>query len=154
MSAPMQDRNAILASPMAIQHEMRIRVRYAETDQMGVVHHASFLIYLEEGRTALMREILGLPYDEVERSGFAFAVRKLEVRYRQTARYGDEILVKTHIAGMRGASITYGYVLERAADGQQLVTGSVETVCMSLASMGPASIPTHIRERVQEQGLE
>ena len=134
---------------MAIEHKMRIRVRYSETDQMGVVHHASYLIYLEEGRTALMREVLGLPYEEVERSGFAFAVRKLDVRYRQAAAYGDEINVLTHIERLGGASITYGYRLEREGDGALLLTGSVETVCMSLKSMGPASIPVHIREAVE-----
>jgi len=136
---------------MAIQHEMRLRVRYSETDQMGVVHHASYLIYLEEGRTALMRDNLNLPYEEVERAGFAFAVRKLDVRYRQGAVYGDEIVVHTHIEGMRGASITYGYRLLRASDDALLITGSVETVCMSLETMGPASIPDHIREAVQTQ---
>jgi acyl-CoA thioester hydrolase len=138
---------------MANLHTMRIRVRYSETDQMGVVHHASYLIYLEEGRTALMRDLLDLPYEEVERSGFAFAVRKLDVRYRQAARYGDELTVRTHIERMRGASITYGYRLERDSDTALIATGSVETVCMALESMAPASIPDHIRAAVEKLGV-
>ena len=115
---------------------------------MGVVHHAAYLVYLEEGRTALMREI-GVPYDEVEASGFAMGVRKLDARYRQAARYGDEILVKTTLTHLRGASILYGYELLRAADGEVLLTGSVETVGLDLETLRPAPIPEAIRSAVE-----
>ena len=132
---------------MSIQHELRIRVRYSETDQMGVVHHASYLVYLEEGRTALMRDI-GVPYEEVERNGFAMGVRRVEVRYRLSARYGDEILCRTSIVKLRGASILYGYELVRASNDDLLLTGSVETVSLDLETMRPAPLPESIREAI------
>ncbi len=111
---------------------------------MGVVHHASYLIYLEEGRTALMSS-LGFPYAGVERRGFAMGVRQVDVRYRQPARYGDEVLVRTAIERLRSASILYAYELLRASDGEVLLTGTVEVVCLELGSFRPAAIPEDIR---------
>ncbi len=134
---------------MSAAHEHRIRVRYSETDQMGVVHHASHLVYLEEGRTALMG-FLGFPYEGVERRGLAMGVRRVDVRYRQVARYGDEIVVRTTIEQFRGASITYGYELLRARDGELLLTGTVEVVCLALGTLQPARIPEEIRAALQD----
>ncbi len=114
---------------------------------MGVVHHASYLIYLEEGRTELMRS-LGVEYEEVERSGFAMGVRKLDVRYRGSARYGDEILCRTRITQLRGASIRYGYEIVRAGTEELLLTGSVETVSLELETMRPAPLPQGIRDAI------
>lgn len=130
-------------------HELELRVRYSETDQMGVVHHASYLIYLEEGRTALMRE-LGFPYDEVERRGFGMAVRQVEVRYRGAARYGDRVLVRTRVERFGGASIRYVYEILRAGDRELLVTAMAEVACLTLASgFRPAPIPDDIRAALE-----
>lgn len=126
-------------------HELRIRVRYSETDQMGVVHHTAYLVWLEEGRTALMRD-LGAPYDELERSGCAMGVRKLEVRYRAAARYGDEVLVRTSLGPVRGASVRFGYEVVRASDEELLLTGSVETVSLALPDFTPTGIPDFLKE--------
>jgi acyl-CoA thioester hydrolase len=131
-------------------HEHRIRVRYVETDQMGIVHHTNHLVYLEEGRTALMAA-LGFPYQEVERRGLAMGVRGIDVRYRQVARYGDEIVVRTSVGGFRGASIDYEYELVRARDGEVLLTGTVEVVCLSLATLKPAPLPDDIRAVLERQ---
>jgi acyl-CoA thioester hydrolase len=126
-------------------HELSIRVRYSETDQMGVVHHASYLVYLEEGRTALMRA-LGFPYDQVEQRGLGMAVRKVDVRYRLAARYGDQVVVRTRVERFRGASILYAYEVVRAGDGELLVTGSAEVVCLALRDgFRPVPIPDDIR---------
>ena len=133
---------------MSLPHELSIRVRYSETDRMGVVHHSSYLIYLEEGRTALMRD-MGLPYDEVEDSGFALGVRKLEVRYRQPARYGDVLRVRTDILRMGNASISFGYEIRREADQMLLLTGSVETVCVEGATLKPVATPPSIRRLLE-----
>jgi acyl-CoA thioester hydrolase len=135
---------------MAAAHEHRIRVRYVETDQMGIVHHTNHLIYLEEGRTALMAK-LGFPYEEVERRGLAMGVRRIDVRYRQVARYGDVIDVRTWIGGFRGASIDYDYELRRAADGELLLTGTVEVVCLGLGSLKPAPLPSDIRVALERE---
>lgn len=133
---------------MGVPHELRIRVRYSETDQMGVVHHASHLIYLEEGRTALM-SALGFPYAGVESRGFAMGVRQVAVRYRQPARYGDEVLVRTAVQSLRSASILYAYELLRASDREVLLTGTVEVVCLELDSFRPAAIPDDIRAALE-----
>ena len=126
-------------------HELSLRVRYSETDQMGIVHHASYLIYLEEGRTALMRD-LGFPYDEVERRGLGMAVRRVEVRYRVAARYGDILIVRTSVERFRGASILYVYEVVRESDEELLATGSAEVACLTLREgFRPAPLPDDIR---------
>jgi acyl-CoA thioester hydrolase len=144
---------AILPRSMGRPHELLIRVRYSETDQMGVVHHASYLVYLEEGRTALMRT-LGFPYEEVERRGFAMAVRSIEVRYRAAARYGDQVIVRTRVERFRGASIRYAYEVERASDHELLATAVAEVACLALAGFRPAPLPDDIRAALErdEQG--
>jgi len=134
---------------MGKPHEHRLRVRYSETDQMGVVHHSSYLIYLEEGRLSLMRA-LGFPYEEVERRGFGMAVRSVEVRYRAAARYGDELFVRTTIERLRGASITYGYEVERVAGGERLASGTVEVACLTLRDgFRPVPVPDDIRAAIE-----
>ena len=131
---------------MATPHELTLRVRYSETDQMGVVHHAGYLVYLEEGRTALMRE-MGFPYEEVEARGFAMAVRRVDVRYRSALRYGDRVRVETGIERYRSASILYGYTLRREADEDVVATGSVEVACLDIrdGKFQPAPLPGDIR---------
>ena len=134
---------------MPLPHEHRLRVRYSETDQMGVVHHSSYLVYLEEGRLALMRA-LGFPYEEVERRGFGMAVRAVELRYRAAARYGDELLVQTTIERLRGASIRYGTEVQRAADREILATGAVEVACLALrGEFRPVPVPDDIRLAIE-----
>ena len=133
-------------------HEFSIRVRYSESDQMGVVHHANYLIYMEEGRTALMRE-LGFPYEDVERRGFGMAVRKVDVRYRAAARYGDMLLVRTWVEGFRGASITYSYEMLKEPERAVVATGSAEVACIGLRDgFRPVPIPADI-ERALERAL-
>jgi acyl-CoA thioester hydrolase len=116
---------------------------------MGVVHHSSYLVYLEEGRLALMRA-LGFPYDDVERRGFGMAVRSVEVRYRAAARYGDELFVETTIERLRGASITYGYEVQRATDRTVLATAVVEVACLALrGEFRPVPVPEDIRLAIE-----
>jgi len=133
-----------MLAPMPLPHELRLRVRYCESDQMGIVHHANYLVYMEEGRTALMRA-LGFPYEGVERRGLAMAVRKVELRYRSAARYGDEVLVRTTVERFRGASIQYGYEIARAEGGELLASGSTEVACVELEGLRPAPLPDDIR---------
>jgi acyl-CoA thioester hydrolase len=130
-------------------HELLIRVRYSETDQMGVVHHASYLEYLEEGRTALMRD-LGFPYEQVEGRGLGMAVRKVEVRYRTAARYGDQVVVRTWVERFRGASIQYVYEIVRESDRELLATASAEVACLDLrGGFRPIPLPEDIRSSLE-----
>jgi acyl-CoA thioester hydrolase len=130
---------------MPSPHQTEIRVRYSESDQMGIVHHASYLVYLEEARTGLMRH-LGIPYDGVEARGIAMAVRKAEVRYRSAARYGDTLRLATWVERCGAASITFATEVRRA-DGDDLVaTGTVEVACCSIPEgLRPIPLPDDIR---------
>ena len=135
---------------MKAPHEHRLHVRYAETDQMGVVYHANYLVYMEEGRTRMLAA-RGLPYHELEEAGWALVVRKAELRYRAPARYGDELLVRTWIDRMRGASVLFRYEILREADGTPLATGSTELACVDLKTpeRKPTMLPATLRERFE-----
>lgn len=133
-----------------IPHEHRLRVRYAETDQMGVAHHAGYLIYMEEARTRMMAD-RGCSYAEMERRGIGLPVRKADVRYRRSAFYEEELIVRTRVAGTRAASITFTYELSRAADGELIATGSTELACVRLddENRRPIPLPEELRERLE-----
>jgi acyl-CoA thioester hydrolase len=111
--------------------EHTTRVRYAETDQMGVVYHGNYLVYMEEGRT-LMMESLGLPYAELERRGFGLVVRKAALRFRAPARYGETLRVRTRIERLGGASIAFEYTVLRDGEPTVLCEGSTELACVDL----------------------
>lgn len=85
-----------------------LRVRYAETDQMGVAHHAIYLVWMEAARTELMREH-GLSYRELEERGYLLPVREAVCRYRRALRYDDVAVVEARILELGGASIRIGY---------------------------------------------
>jgi len=95
--------------------ESRIRVRYAETDQMGVVYHANYLIWFEVGRVDYIRE-MGLDYRTMEQEeNSMIAVIEVSARYKAPARYDDEILVRTSLAGARGPVVRFRYSVVRTA---------------------------------------
>lgn len=124
----------------------RVRVRYGETDQMGVVHHAAYLHYLEDARTAWLRA-LGLPYSALEATGVGLPVRRAEVRYRAPAKYEDELDVEVRLARMRGASATFVYRVTRV-DGTAIVDAEVELACIDLVSGRPRLLPDELRARL------
>lgn len=124
----------------------RVRVRYGETDQMGVVHHAAYLHYLEDARTAWLRA-LGLPYSALEATGIGLPVRRAELRYRAPAKYEDELDVEVRLARLRGASATFVYKVTRV-DGTAIVDAEVELACIELASGRPRLLPDELRERL------
>jgi acyl-CoA thioester hydrolase len=99
--------------------ESRIRVRYAETDQMGVVYHANYLVWFEVGRVDFIRD-MGLDYKAMEKEDNAMiAVIEASARYKAPARYDDEILVRTSLAGVRGTIVRFRYAVLRAASGEK-----------------------------------
>ena len=103
--------------------ETRLRVRYAETDQMGVVYHANHFIWFEIGRVELMRQ-LGFAYrDAEEQDGLFIAVVDARCRYKAPAHYDDEIIVRTRLKNVRESVVHFGYELVRAADGTLLAEG-------------------------------
>ncbi len=120
--------------------ETRIRVRYAETDQMGVVYHANHFIWFEVGRVELLRQ-LGFSYRDMEASDGCFiAVVDARCRYKSPARYDDEIIVRTHIKNIRDSLIHFGYELLRANDATLLAEGET-THLVTDSEMKVTTIP-------------
>jgi len=103
--------------------EVKIRVRYAETDQMGVVYHANFFVWFEVGRVEFLRA-MGFSYRDMEEQDQCFiAVVDARCRYKAPAHYDDEIIVRTQLKGVRESVIHFGYELMRAGDGTLLAEG-------------------------------
>lgn len=122
-----------------------LRVRYAETDQMGVAHHGSYIPWIEEARTEWMRE-RGMSYRELEERGFALAVTNVSVRYRQSAKYDDRIRIETRITVRNMASVTLGYELYRTDEGAEERGPLLAQAETRLALLGPEGRPTRIPE--------
>lgn len=97
---------------MILSSKTTLRVRYAETDQMGIVYHSNYLIWFEVGRSELFRE-LNLPYTEFEKQGLGLAVIEANCRYRQPARYDDELIIVTEIENMTTRRVVFSYHVYR-----------------------------------------
>jgi acyl-CoA thioester hydrolase len=109
--------------PTMAVNETRIRVRYAETDQMGVVYHANHFIWFEVGRVELLRQ-LGFSYKDMEQQDNCFiAVVDARCRYKSPARYDDEVVVKTWLKNIRESVIHFGYELLQVEDGSLIAEG-------------------------------
>lgn len=121
-------------------YEHRLRVRYAETDQMGRAHHGSYVLYLEDARTRMMAA-LGCSYADLERRGFGLVVRELSLRYRNAAFYDDELAVDTWVGVLRGASVRIDYRIRRTSDGTVVADGSTQLACVDLRATPPAVRP-------------
>jgi len=120
--------------------ETRIRVRYAETDQMGMVYHANHFVWFEVGRVELLRQ-LGFSYRDMEANeGCFIAVVDARCRYKAPARYDDEIVVRTRMKNIRESLIHFGYELLRANDGALLAEGET-THIVTDAEMKVTRIP-------------
>ncbi len=103
--------------------ETKLRVRYAETDKMGVVYHSNFVIWFEVGRVELLRQ-LGFQYSEMEtEDNCHIPVVDLRVRYKSPALYDDEIVVRTQIKNVRSSLLHFSYEVFREADRMLLATG-------------------------------
>ena len=125
-------------------HVSELRVRYSETDQMGVVYHAEYLVWCEVGRTDFIRAH-GLPYSELERRGTVLAVAEATIRYHAPARYDDLIRIETRLSEVRSRAITFDYLIRNGQTGARLVTA--RTLLVSLDPSGkPAPLPPDVRE--------
>ena len=121
----------------------RVRVRYAETDRMGVVYYANYFVWFEVGRTDLLRES-GWNYRDMEAEGFGLPVIEAHCRYRQSAKYDDEIEVRTIGEMLSPVRVKFSYEVVRAADAATLATGT--TVHATLDRDGrPCRLPERVR---------
>jgi acyl-CoA thioester hydrolase len=123
--------------------EITIRARYAETDAMGVVHHASYVVWLEQGRTELLRA-LGVSYRELEATGFFVVLSDLRVRYHASARYDDLVLLRAMLNGTRSRQLSFAYELRLGATGALLVTARSEHIVVSRATGRPTRLPPEL----------
>lgn len=130
--------------------DLEVRVRYAETDQMGVAHHASYLVWFEAGRTEFLRAH-GRSYAEIEADGWLLVVVEAHCRYRRPARYDDVLIVRTRLRALRMATLAFDYELIRKADGEVLADGY--TVHAAVDRSGRARrIPDGLRRLVHPSG--
>jgi acyl-CoA thioester hydrolase len=121
-------------------NETRIRVRYAETDQMGVVYHANHFIWFEVGRVELLRQF-GFSYKDMEREDDCFiAVVDAQCRYKAPVHYDDEVVVRTYLKHVREKVIRFGYEL-RNVDGGELLAEGETTHIVADAHMKPRTLP-------------
>ena len=134
---------------MSFTHELELRVRYAETDQMGVVYHTNYLVWCEIGRTELIRALTGASYADLEARGVGLAVSELSIRYHGAARYDNRIAVRTTLADARSRSVTFDYLIANAETGERLA--SARTVLVSLDQNGkPVMMPADVRAALSE----
>jgi acyl-CoA thioester hydrolase len=120
-----------------------IEVRYAETDQMGIVHHANYVIWFELARTRLCA-LSGFHYAEIERLGYLLMVTGVELRYRRPARYGDTVVVTSWGERLASRGVRFAYEVRRAAD--LLATGASDHVWVEAATGRPCRTPAVLRE--------
>ena len=120
--------------------ETPVRVRYAETDQMGVVYHANYFVWFEIGRVELLRH-LGFSYRDMEKEDGCFiAVADARCRYKAPARYDDELVVRTHLRNVRESVVQFAYELVRTSDNLLLAEGETTHVVTN-AQMKPSPLP-------------
>lgn len=118
--------------------ENEIEVRYAETDQMGVVYHANYFIWMELGRTKLIND-LGFYYADMEADGILSPVMDIQASYKTPVRYGDKVKVKTWIEMYDGIRVIYGYEIVNGKS-EVAATGHSTHVCVKKDSFRPISI--------------
>ncbi|MBT2684913.1 thioesterase family protein [Bacillus sp. ISL-37] len=115
-----------------------IEVRYAETDQMGVVYHANYLVWMELGRTQLIKE-LGFNYAEMEKDGIISPVLDIQASYKKPLRYGETATIKTWVEEYDGIRSVYKYEIFNG-EGELALTGSSKHVCVKKDSFRPISL--------------
>jgi acyl-CoA thioester hydrolase len=128
-------------------NETKIRVRYGETDQMGVVYHANYAVYFEVGRTEWLREF-GLSYSAMEEEGVMLPVVSLSINYKNSARYDDVIKVKTTLKKPPTASIEFDYEL-RKDTGELLATGNTILAFIDKKRNRPMRCPKYLLDKLQ-----
>lgn len=137
---------------MMYKHGTKIRVRYAETDQMGVVYHANYLIYMEVARVEALRA-LGFPYSSLEKQGLAFPVVNVDIKYIRPAFYDEELTIFAGFSKMSAAKIEIDNEVFNPA-GELLCTAKVILVSIDMNTKKTCPIPTHLVQALQEKMKE
>jgi acyl-CoA thioester hydrolase len=129
------------------KHETKIRIRYKDTDRMGVVYYGNYLTFFEVARAEFMRD-LGLPYSQMESEGFSLAVIEAVAKYHANVGYDSVVTVETLLSAPGKVRIRFDYrVLDE--EGKLLVDGHTMHACID-ENMKPTRIPPHLKKVVQE----
>lgn len=128
-------------------HEFEVRVRYAETDQMGVVYHGNYAQYFEMGRVEWLRN-LGVSYKSMEEDGIMLPVVSLTMNYKKPARYDDLLTIKTILKKQESVKIEFDYEITNEA-GELLTTGNSILVFVNMKSGRPTMPPEYILEKLK-----
>ena len=131
-----------MSADPAARNRTLLRVRYAETDQMGRAHHMQYLAWFELGRTELLRAA-GVAYSEIERQGVMLPVSNVEVEYTSGVGYDELVEIETRVSEVRSRTVSFAYVAIRAGTGEVLASGTTRLVCTN-ASGRPRRIPAHL----------
>jgi acyl-CoA thioester hydrolase len=123
--------------------EIRVRVNYSETDQMGVVYHARYLVWLDIARTEHLRRS-GMSYRDLEAAGLRLAVGEVAVRYRRPVRYDDEVKVRCWVRALASRRIDFGYAVEHVEDGRLFATAFTSLMVLD-RDMSPTRLPDSVR---------
>jgi acyl-CoA thioester hydrolase len=126
---------------------VELRVRYAETDQMGIAHHSHHLVWCEVARTDHMRR-QGVSYRELEEQGLRLVVVEAAVRYRLPARYDDLLSVRCWVREVASRRVEFGYAVDRPADGALLATARTALIALD-ASNRMSTLPPAVGDRLQ-----
>ena len=130
-------------------NETRIRVRYAETDQMGVVYHANYLIWMEVGRVAYCKA-RGFEYRQMEsRDGVFLAVAEAHCRYASPARFDEDVVIRTWVAEANTRMVRFAYEMRLAEGGRKLATGETKHIFLG-RDLRPCRLPEKYRESFGE----
>ncbi|MGH7508540.1 MAG: acyl-CoA thioesterase [Gemmatimonadales bacterium] len=124
--------------------ETLVRVNYSETDQMGVVYHARYLVWLDIARTEHLRRS-GMSYRDLESAGLRLAVSEVAIRYRQPARYDDSIRIRCWVREVASRRVDFGYAVEHAEDGRLLATATTRLLALD-RSMTLTRLPERVRQ--------
>jgi acyl-CoA thioester hydrolase len=126
--------------------DVDIRVRYAETDQMGVAYYANYLVWFEVGRAEFCRK-RGFSYSDLEASGYKLVVTDVHCRYRNAARYDELVTVRTWLKGMNRRMITFGYRILRKEKEEVIAEGETRHLCLD-SNGKPKSMPEEFAVRL------
>ena len=129
------------------KNETKIRVRYGETDQMGVVYHANYATYFEVGRTEWLRQY-GITYKSMEDNGIMLPVISLEIKYKNSAQYDDELIVRTTVKNVPSVRIEFDYELLNG-QGVILATGNTVLVFIDMERNRPTRCPNYLLDKLK-----
>jgi acyl-CoA thioester hydrolase len=124
--------------------EAKVRVRYAETDQMGIVYHANYVVWMEVGRVELCRA-LGIRYRDMEAEGILLTVVEVQCRYAQPALYDEEIVIRAWVEESNPRMVRFGYEMREAESGRKVATGETKHIFCD-KSRKPRKLPEQYRE--------